>query len=96
MIKHIVLFKFKNENKDVFMKKAKQELEGLVEKIEELKEMEVGISYLGDDSMPDLSLTSSFENIEGLKIYANHPYHMQIVAMFKPMVISRWVVDYEI
>jgi coproporphyrinogen III oxidase-like Fe-S oxidoreductase len=96
MIKHIVLFKFKEENKTEFMKQAKQELESLVDKIEELKAMEVGISYLEDDSMPDLSLTSTFENKEGLKVYATHPEHLKVVDLIKPMTIGRWVVDYEI
>jgi coproporphyrinogen III oxidase-like Fe-S oxidoreductase len=96
MIKHIVLFKFKEENKTEFMKQAKQELESLVDKIEELKAMEVGISYLDDDSMPDLSLTSTFENKEGLKVYATHPEHLKVVDLIKPMAIGRWVVDYEI
>ena len=96
MIKHIVLFKFKDENKDVFMKQAKQELEDLVDKIEELKGMEIGINYLGDDKMPDLSLTSTFDNKEGLKVYATHPEHLKVVQLIKPMAIGRWVVDYEV
>ena len=95
MIKHIVLFKFKDENKEVFMKQAKQELENLVGKIEELKGMEIGINYLVDDKMPDLSLTSTFENKEGLKIYATHPEHLKVVDLIRPMAIGRWVVDYE-
>ena len=96
MIKHIVLFKFKDENKEVFMKQAKKELEELVGKIEELKGMEIGINYLVDDNMPDLSLTSTFENKEGLKVYATHPEHIKVVELIKPMAIGRWVVDYEV
>lgn len=94
MIKHIVLFKFKDENKEAFMKQVKQELEDLVEKIEELKGMEIGINYLADDKMPDLSLTSTFDNKDGLKIYATHPEHLKVVDLIKPMAIGRWVVDY--
>jgi len=96
MIKHIVLFKFKNEDKKNFMKQAKQELENLVDKIDELKGMEIGINLLADDTMPDLSLTSTFENQEGLKIYATHPEHLKVVDLIKPMAIGRWVVDYEV
>jgi hypothetical protein len=95
MIKHIVLFKFKEENKASFMKKAKQDLENLVNSIDELKEIEIGINYLNDDSMPDLSLTATFEDKEALKIYATHPEHLKIVKLFKTMAIGRWVVDYE-
>lgn len=96
MIKHIVLFKFKDENKTEFMKQAKQDLEDLVDKIEELKKIEIGINYLEDENMPDLSLTATFENKDGLKVYATHPQHLKVVELFKPMATGRWVVDYEI
>jgi len=96
MIKHIVLFKFKDENKKVFMKQIKEELENLTDIIEELKGMEVGLNLLSNSDMPDLSLTSTFNNKEGLSIYANHPEHQKVVAKIRPMAIGRWVVDYEI
>lgn len=96
MIKHIVLYKFVDENKEVFMKQAKQQLESLVDKIDELKGMEIGISYLGNDNMPDLSLTSSFESKEGFKAYTTHPEHLKVVSFFKPMVVDRWIVDFEV
>jgi len=96
MIKHIVLFKFKDENKEVFMKQIKEELENLTGIIEELKGMEVGLNFLSNNDMPDLSLTSTFDNKEGLSVYANHSEHLKVVAKIKPMAIGRWVVDYEI
>jgi hypothetical protein len=95
MIKHIVLFKFKDINKISFMQEAKTDLENLVNSIEELKGMEIGINYLTDDNMPDLSLTSTFENKEGLEVYKTHPEHLKVVEKIKPMAIGRWVVDYE-
>ncbi|MCK5824918.1 MAG: Dabb family protein [Ichthyobacteriaceae bacterium] len=96
MIKHIVAFKFKNDNKETFMQEVKRDLENLVEIIEELKSMEVGINYVEDQTMPDLSLYSTFENKEGLKVYSTHPEHVKVVTKIKTMATNRWVVDYEI
>jgi len=95
MIKHIVLFKFKEDDKLNFMKEIKSELEALTDKIEELKKMEVGISFLNDPNMPDLSIYSVFENKEALKKYAEHPDHLKVVDKIKSMALSRSVVDYE-
>lgn len=96
MIKHIVLFKLKEENKIEFMNEVKKDLEDLVEKIDELKGMEIGITFLENENMPDLSLYSTFENEEGLAAYVKHPEHQKVVEKFKTMVISRSVVDYKI
>ncbi|MEN8138123.1 MAG: Dabb family protein [Bacteroidota bacterium] len=96
MIKHIVLFKFKDTKKENFMKEIKQDLENLVNTIEELKEMEVGLNFLEDNSMPDLVLTSTFENREGLEVYRTHPEHVKVVEKIKPMATDRSVVDYEV
>ena len=94
MIKHIVLFKLEGKNKLEFMKEIKLELENLLGKIEELKTMEVGISYLEDNDMPDLSLISSFEDKEGLAIYQKHPEHVKIGKKLRARMAGRSVVDY--
>ena len=94
MIKHIVLFKLEGDNKLEFMKEIKLELENLLDKIEELKTMEVGISYIEDEDMPDLSLISSFENKEGLAIYQKHPEHVKVGKKLRTRMAGRSVVDY--
>lgn len=94
MIKHIVFFKFKNENKQAFMLEIKADLEALVSKIDELEAMEVGINFLEDESMPDFALTSSFTSMENLKVYANHPDHVLVVNKIKEMATERSAVDY--
>jgi len=45
MIVHIVMFKFKEENRESNIKKVKQELNGLVSKIDELNSIEVGVDF---------------------------------------------------
>ena len=78
-----------------FMKEVKLELENLVESIDELKSMEIGISYIEDESMPDLSLIANFEDKEALDIYQKHPEHMKVGKKIKARATGRAVVDYE-
>ena len=70
-------------------------LEALVEKIEPLVSMEVGIDFNGSERAMDLSLISTFETKEGLQEYAVHPAHLEVVAFIKEVTELSKVVDYE-
>jgi len=94
MIVHIVMFDFKDENKKEVIVKAKTMLEALVEKIEPLLSMEVGVDFNGSERAMDLSLISTFETKEGLSTYATHPAHLEVVAFIKENAILSKVVDY--
>jgi hypothetical protein len=94
MIVHIVMFKFKEENKAENIARVKQMLEALPEKITPLLSMEVGVNFSGSDRAMDLVLTSTFETEEGLKTYAVHPQHMQVVAVIGEVTEMSRVVDY--
>lgn len=95
MIVHIVMFTFKEENKAENIAKAKAMLEALVEKIDPLLSMEVGIDFNGSERAMDLSLISTFETKEGLSTYATHPAHLDVVAFIKEVTVASKVVDYE-
>ena len=95
MIVHIVMFDFKSENREDNILKAKEMLEALVEKIEPLLSMEVGIDFNGSERAMDLSLISTFETKEGLSTYAVHPAHLEVVAFIKEVTMLSKVVDYE-
>ncbi len=94
MIVHIVMFKFKTENKAENIAKTKAMLEALVAKIEPLLSMEVGVDFNGSDRAMDLVLTSTFETKEGLSEYATHPAHLEVVAFIKAVTEASKVVDY--
>jgi len=95
MIVHIVMFDFKRENRAENMARAKVMLEALVEKIEPLLSMEVGIDFNGSERAMDFSLISTFERKEGLSEYATHPAHLEVVAFIKEVTELSKVVDYE-
>ena len=94
MVVHIVMFKFKDENKEANLKLVKKRLENLLNEIEPLKSMEVGIDFNKSERAMDLSLYSTFENLEGLKTYATHPAHLEVVEIIKELTIESKVVDY--
>ena len=96
MVKHIVMFNFKDENKKENLLKAKEMLEALLERVPTLKSMEVGINFAQEERAMDLSLYSEFEDEEALKIYANHPSHLEVVAFIKSVASASKVVDYTV
>lgn len=95
MIVHIVMFKFKAADRDENIAKAKAMLEALVDKIEPLKSMEVGIDFNRSERAFDLSLYSTFDTVEGLKTYAVHPAHLEVVDFIRQVTEASKVVDYE-
>ncbi|MDP2078337.1 MAG: Dabb family protein [Sulfuricurvum sp.] len=94
MLVHIVMFAFKEENKEANLVRVKSMLEALPSKIESLKDMEVGIDIGKSDRSFDLVLTSTFEDQEGLNAYAVHPAHLEVVNVIKEVTAMAKVVDY--
>ena len=96
MIVHIVMFKFKHENKDENLLVVKGKLEELVSKIPTLNSMEVGINFAQEDRAFDISLYSTFSTKDDLRAYAIHPEHLKVVELIKSVAKESKVVDYEI
>ena len=94
MIKHIVMWKLKEENKEKNAMKIKNDLEALKDKIEELKAIEVGINFNESESAYDVVLYSEFESKEDLDSYQNNKDHKEVGAFVRTCAIDRKVVDY--
>lgn len=94
MLVHIVMFEFKEKNKEANMAQVKALLEALPQKIESLKSMEVGMDISKSERSFDLVLTSTFEDQEGLNAYAVHPAHLDVVRVIKEVTSLSKVVDY--
>ena len=94
MIVHIVMFKFKEEDKDANLKLVEKQLNNLLLKIDGLKSMEVGINFTEADRAFDLSLYSTFETKDDLSTYATHPEHLKVVELIKSVTTESKVVDY--
>ncbi|WP_297637860.1 Dabb family protein [uncultured Clostridium sp.] len=96
MIKHIVAWKIKDENKKENALKIKAALEDLKDLIPEIKKMEVGININRTDAAMDVVLYSEFDSLKDLDSYQVNPYHVSASAFVKSIVVERKVVDYEV
>jgi len=95
MIVHIVMFKFKEENRKANIIQAKQMLENLMGAVPSLRSIDVGVNFSEEERAMDLSIITSFESKEGLDAYAIHPEHLKVVDFIKEVVEYSKVVDYE-
>lgn len=100
MVKHIILWTLRDELTDqekIAAKKAiKDGLEGLAGKIEGLESITV-ITDVLDSSNTDIMLESVHTDIEALKVYAEHPLHVNVKDnIIVPKVSGRYAIDFEI
>ncbi len=95
MLVHIVMFQFKEENREANMARVKEMLEALPAKIESLRSMEVGIDVSRSERSFDMALVSTFDDKAGLDVYAPHPAHQEVVSLIKEVTLLSKVVDYE-
>jgi len=100
MIKHIVLWTFKEsaegKTKSVNLKETKTLLEELKGKIKEVTRLEVGINFNPGQYAYDLALYSEFSSKEDLLVYTNHSEHQKVVEYLGKVRDQRIVVDYEV
>lgn len=94
MLVHIVMLKFKEENKQANIIQVKQMLDNLMGAIPSLKSMDVGVNFVEADRAMDLSLIAVFEGKEGLDAYDVHPEHQKVVAFIKSVAEYSKAVDY--
>ena len=100
MVKHIILWTLNpelNENEKAKVKEhIKLALEGLVGKINGLKEVKVIINPL-ESSNAELMLDSTFETEDALKAYQTHPLHVAVANKYvRPFTANRSCMDYKI
>ena len=94
MIRHIVMWKFKEdqyENMLIF----KERLLALRDKIPEIKEMEVGININPSERSFDAVLVSTFDSMDALKSYSTNPLHVAVSDFCKTIRTQSASVDYE-
>ena len=100
MVKHVILWKLKEEYTDEQIDTIKSEiksgLEGLKGEIPGLIDIRVNTTPLKNSNC-DLMLDSSFEDEESLKGYAVHPKHVEVAnTKVRPFTSSRVCMDYEV
>ncbi|EGT3616974.1 Dabb family protein [Clostridium perfringens] len=100
MIKHIVMWKLKDEaegnSKAENAKIIKDSLEDLQGKFKEIVSLEVGIDVNKSEQAYDIVLYSTFNSLEDLDSYQKNPDHVKAGSFVKKVASSRVVVDYEV
>jgi len=100
LIKHIVMWKFKDSHegmdKNGLISKIKQDLEGLKRAIPEIKVMELGKDFNELPVSYDVALYSEFESKEDLEIYQKHPEHVKVAQFIRQIRTDVALADYEV
>ena len=99
MVKHIIIWDFKDEltpeQKREAAARMKEGLEGLNGVIEGLVSINV-VTELLDSSNGSLMLDSTFEDEKALAYYADHPAHVKVKEYVHTVVKARKCADYNI
>lgn len=99
MVKHIVLFKLKEnlpqEEKQDIMNRFKTAIEALPPKISVIRKIFVGLNCNADEKW-DICLESEFDSLEDVRLYSQHPDHLAAAGILKNAKEDRACVDYEV
>lgn len=98
MVKHIVLFKLKEnlsqEEKWKVMNDFKAAIEALPAKIDFIRHICVGLNANPAEKW-DICLDSEFDSLSDVNAYAVHPDHVAAAGLLKEVKADRACVDYE-
>lgn len=100
MVKHVILWKLKEdvtgEAKDKVLREMKENLEALVEKVPGLLSLSIVTKPLAS-SNADVMLDSTLESEDALKGYQSHPDHVAVANTYvRPFTEVRLCMDYEV
>lgn len=98
MIKHIVMWKFKEEaqgkTKQENMDYVKSNLYALTNKIDEIKSMEIGQDITHGEMSYDMVLITEFESVQALDTYRVHPEHVKVSKYVREVIFERGAIDF--
>ena len=95
MVRHIVLWNFVEGLSDA---EAGEKMKALLEPIQELIPGAVEIQVVPNQlasSNRDIALISTFETVEALSTYQNHPAHVEAGKYVRNVTCDRTCMDYE-
>ena len=95
MIRHIVMFKIKDEYKDEIPQLVKN-FYGMKGKIEGMVSLEAGADFLHSERSYDVALITEFVSREALEAYQMHPAHLPVKKRMGEVRVSSVACDYDI
>ncbi len=100
MIKHVVMWKLRPfaeaGTAEANAERIKEDLEGLKDKIKEIKSIEIGINNKISGDSFDIVLIAEFAGADDFDAYLNHPAHKEVSDYISKVRLLRKVVDYEV
>ncbi|MDD1748107.1 MAG: Dabb family protein [Methanomassiliicoccales archaeon] len=101
MIRHVVIWKFKEKaegyDRSTNLERVKGELEALPLRMPGvIQRMEVGINSLENGTNFDLILVADFDSYEALASYLANPEHQKVADLVMRVREQRAAVDYEV
>lgn len=93
MVTHIVLFKL--EEPQVHAPIICNMLQGLVEKIPQIRSMQTGVDFMHSERSYDMALIVTFDNREDLAIYDKNPDHAEVRKYIHAHRLGSKTVDFE-
>lgn len=96
MLKHVVLFKFKDDAKPEDIKKIEEAFKALQSQIKEIKAFEWGLNNSPENLNQGFThcFVASFASEKDRDTYLPHPKHKEFVALLGPVLEKALVVDY--
>jgi ABC-type antimicrobial peptide transport system ATPase subunit len=91
VLTHVVLMTFADQADAA---EAKRRLEGLAGAVPALRSLHVGLDRLGLPGSAHLCLTTTHDDEDGLRAYADDPAHQDVLAWLRPRLTGRVAVDY--
>ena len=94
MLTHVVFFKL-NERTPENAQALRERLLSLMDKIPQIKHMEVGVNIVPSERAYDVALYQHFDSLDDLQAYQAHPEHQDVLKYILAVTASRVSVDYE-
>lgn len=96
LLRHVVLFKFKDSSNVADIKKVEDAFRALPSKIKEIKSFEWGINNSPEELNQGFThcFALSFSSEKGRAIYLPHPAHKAFGALLQPILDKVLVIDY--
>ena len=95
MIRHIVMFKIKDEFKDEIPQLVKN-FYGMKGRVEGLLELEAGADVLHSDRSYDLALVTLFDGMASFQAYQTHPAHLPVKKRMHEVRSASVACDFEV
>ena len=95
MIRHIVLFKIKDEYKSE-IPQLLENFKGMKGRIEGMLDLEAGADILGSERSYDLALITVFQDRAAFDAYQTHPVHLPVKKRIHEVRSASVACDFEV